>query len=163
MKKGKRRSTRTINFTDKEEEILELLHLSRYHLHPRVRQKMKTLWLVSQDFSQKDIAKILNISENTVRGYMYEYMEGGVEKLKETNFYKPKSELAEYRDIIEKDFSENPVSTLKEANERIQKLTGLQRSLPQISQFLKSSGLRRLKIGHIPAKANPEKQKDFLK
>jgi transposase len=163
MKKSKRRNTRTINFTDKEEEINELLHLSRRHAHPRVRQKMKTIWLRSQNYSQKDIAKILDISENTVRCYLYIYIDGGIEKLKETNFYKPKSELAEYRDIIEKDFSENPVSTLKEANERIQKLTGLQRSLPQISQFLKSSGLRRLKIGHIPAKANPEKQKDFLK
>ena len=161
MQSKKRRSTRKINFI--EEDINEILYLSKYHEHPRIRQKMQGVWLRSQNFSQKDIAKILSVSENTVRSYINDYIDGGIEKLKETNFYQPKSELEKYRSIIEKDFSENSVSTLKEANERIKKLTGFQRSLPQISQFLKSSGLRRLKVGHIPAKANPEKQQDFLK
>jgi len=41
-------------------------------------------------------ASLVSLCENTVRKYIKEYEEGGIEKLKEINFYRPKSELLEY-------------------------------------------------------------------
>ena len=41
-------------------------------------------------------------------------------------------------------------------------MTGLRRSPTQVSRFLKGLGVKRLKVGHLPAKADPQQQKDFL-
>ena len=41
-------------------------------------------------------------------------------------------------------------------------LTGIRRSPTQVRQFFKTLGLKRLKVGHIPAKANPAQQRVFL-
>ena len=46
---------------------------------------------------------------------------------------------------------------------RIEELTGLKRSETQIHKFLISSGLKRRKVGMVPAKADIEKQEIFKK
>ena len=55
------------------------------------------------------IVSLVNLSENTVRKYIKEYEEGGIEKLKEINFYRPESELLEYKETLEKYFEKNQV------------------------------------------------------
>ena len=47
--------------------------------------------------------------------------------------------------------------------DRIEKLTGIKRSPTQIGKFLKSIGIRRHKVGMIPAKADPDIQEKFIK
>ena len=36
------------------------------------------------------------------------------------------------------------------------------RSPTQVRKFLKKLGMKRLKVGHIPAKADPQAQQDYL-
>ena len=55
-----------------------------------------------------------------------------------------------------------PPATINQAVERIEQFTGLRRSPTQVRQFLKKLGVKRRKVGHVPAKADPEKQKTFL-
>ena len=45
----------------------------------------------------------------------------------------------------------------------IEDLTGIRRGLSQVRHFLKSIGLRRLKVGFVPAKADVEEQERFKK
>lgn len=49
-----------------------------------------------------------------------------------------------------------------EAAQRIETVTGLRRSQPQVRTFLNKLGLKRRKVGQIPAKADLEEQKTFL-
>lgn len=150
-----------IEFT--EEEIEKLRYERFHHPHPRVQQKMEALLLKSQGVPHWQICEILAITENTLRAYLQAYLEGGVEKLKELKFPCPQSELAAHAETLEGYFREHPPATIKEAVAKIEELTGIRRSETQVRQFLKSLGMRRLKLGAIPAKADPEKQAIFKK
>lgn len=149
-----------VEFTEKE---IEQLHYERlHHPHPRVRQRCEVVYLKALGFSHKEIGRIMRLSQPTVRNYLEMYQAGGLEKLKELNFYRPVSELEAYREKIKAEFEANPPQTINETVKRIEELTGIRRSPTQVRKFLKSLGMKRLKVGHIPAKADPRKQKAFL-
>ncbi len=150
-----------IQFT--EEAIDELRYQRFNHPHPRVQRKMESLLLKSDGLPHHQITRILGISENTLRQYLREYEEGGIEALKTLHFRKPQSELAEHRQSLEAYFEEHPPATVNEAAARIEEITGIRRGLTQVRKFLDSLGLRPRKIGMIPAKADVEEQERFKK
>lgn len=150
-----------IEFSEAEKEAL---NYERYNNpDPRVRQKMEALWLKSHGLPHHQIAEIAAISQNTLCNYLNEYKEGGIERLKQVNFYRPESELEEHRTTIEAHFREHPPTTINEAVAQIETLTGIKRSPTQVRQFLKKIGMKRLKVGLIPDKADPDKQQEFKK
>lgn len=150
-----------INFMEKERKAL---HYERYHHpHPRVQKKMEVLWLKSLNYPHKEIMKIAKISKATLCCYLKDYQEGGLEKLKELNFRKPKSELNKHTKTIEKYFEKHPPASVKEAMDKIEELTQLKRSETQIRNFLKKIGLKYRKVGMLPSKADVEKQEQFKK
>ena len=71
---------------------------------------------------------------------------------------KPQSEMMEYKSSIEAYFKEHPPANIKEAMVKIEDLTGIHRSENRVREFVESIGLKRRKIGMIPAKAYPELQ-----
>jgi transposase len=91
------------------------------------------------------------------------YSTGGIEKLQEINYGTNKSELESYKILIEESFNKEPAHSIKEAQQRIEKLTGLKRSHTQIRVFFRKIGMRFRKMGYVPSKADPEKQMDFFK
>ena len=130
--------------------------------HPLVRKRCEVVYLKSLGYPHQEIGDVVRVSQPTLRKYLNRYQKGGLEKLKELNFYRPSSELEEYRDILREEFEKNPPATINQAVERIEKLTGLRRSPTQVRHFLKNLGMKRRKVGHVPAKADPDKQKTFL-
>jgi len=81
-----------IEFTEGD---IKALNYERYHHpHPRVQRKMEALWLKRQGEPHNKIAQLTGISINVVTQYIKEYKAGGIEKLKELNFYRPESKLA---------------------------------------------------------------------
>ncbi len=148
-----------INFS--EEEISQLQYDHLHHEHPRVRRRCEVVYLKSLEFSHRDIGHLVGISQPTLRSYLKMYKSGGIEKLKELNFYRPVSKLEAHREKLKDEFTKRPPKSINEAKKRIEKLTGILRSPTQIRQFIKKLGLKRLKVGQIPAKADPEKQKIF--
>ena len=98
------------------------------HPHPRVLIRMDVLWLKTNELPHQQIAEIAGVSKNTVSRYLHMYNEGGIEKLREVNFYKPQSDLAKHTSTIEAYFKDNPPATIKVAMSIIEKLTGLKRS-----------------------------------
>ncbi len=66
-----------INIPFSEEEREQLNYLKFHHPHPRVRKKIDVIWLKSQKFSHKEIAR----SDTDNSKYwtdFYEYLEGGM-------------------------------------------------------------------------------------
>lgn len=142
---------------------IDQLHQGRtQHPHPRVRQRMETVYLKALGFSHQEIGRIVRISQTTLREYLLLYEQGGIEALQELNFNQPKSELADYQEELRHEFEQRPAATLAEAAARIEQVTGLRRSPTQVGTFLKKLGIKRRKVGQIPAKADPEKQQEFL-
>ena len=145
-----------------DEEAKNDIHYHRFHHpHPRVQLKMEVVWLSCWGKSNREIALLTNLSENQVIQYIKDYHQGGIEKLKKTNFYQPKSELDNYQQTLEKYFLENPPMSFKEAGARIEELTGIRRSETQVGKFLKKLGFKKLKIGYVPGKANLEAQEKY--
>jgi transposase len=129
-----------IEFTP--EEIAEIRYERFNHPHPRVQLKMDALLLKSQGLKHKQICEIINIDGDTLTSYLMAYKNGGIEALKVINFYKPESKLMEYQSTLEKEFTENPPATVKEAISRIKELTNIERSDVQVGKFLKKNGVK---------------------
>lgn len=145
------------------EEIEQLHDERRYHRHPRVRQRMETLYLKALGYQHQEIGRIMQINQQTLRNYLRMYQEGGIETLKSLNFYQPVSELQAHREVLKEAFKARPPKNINEAVERIEDLTGIRRSPTQVRKFLTENlGMKRLKVGHVPAKADPEVQQTFL-
>jgi transposase len=148
-----------LKFTEEDRKALN--HERFHHPHPRVQLKMEVLWLKSQNLPLLLICKLAGISPNTLRKYCKEYQNGGIKKLKEINFNRPKSELESHQTTIRQYLELNPPANINQAAQQIEKLTGIKRSPSQIRKFLKSIGMRCLKVGAIPAKADPDEQEEY--
>jgi len=87
-----------------QDEINQLRHERYNYPEPRVQRKIDVLLLKSQGIAHKKIAEIIGICPNTLRSYLRDYQNGGLEKLKEVNFYQAQSELNQHRQTLEKVF-----------------------------------------------------------
>lgn len=149
-----------LEVTDKE---IEVLHYQRFHHpHPRVQQRMEALYLKALGYAHQEIGRMVGVSQKTLRGYLRMYQAGGIEALKKLNFYQPSSDLDSHQERLVAEFKAKPPKSINEAAERIETLTGIRRCPTQTRQFLKRLGMKRLKVGHIPAKADPQVQQEYL-
>ena len=126
-----------IQFT--EDEILQLKNERLRHKHPIVRRRMMALYLKAQGLPHKDICAELNISSMCLCEYLDLYMKEGLDGLKRLGYRGKRNLLVENRDLIIAHLEAQPPGTLKEAQARIEEITGIKRSLPQIRAFLKKT------------------------
>lgn len=148
-----------INFTDEE---IETLQYERYHYpDPKVQKKFEVMYLKSQNLSHEIIAQLAGVSSRTVQRYLNDYLAGGSERLKQNQYLGQPSALNAHAETLKDYFAKNPPATVAQARQAIEELTGLRRSLNQIRKFLKRLGMKRLKVGSAPGKADdPAKQQE---
>ena len=150
-----------IDFTP---EQIDALHHERFHHpHPRVQEKMEAVYLKAQGVPHKDICRLSRITENTLRAYLRQFQDGGVERLKRLDFAVPTSELAQHRGTLEEHFRKHPPRSASQAAQEIERLTGIRRGASQVRTFLLGMGLKFRKMGLIPAKADEQEQATYLK
>jgi hypothetical protein len=150
-----------LSFT--EEAIKELDYQRYHHPHPRVQKKMEVVLLKAKGVSNEQIAHCVGICQNTVRSYLREYEQGGIETLKQVRFRQPQSELQGHKTTLEAHFQEHPPTSIAQATHVIEELTGIKRSEVQVGIFLKKMGMKRLKTYAIPAKCAVDEQETFKK
>jgi transposase len=148
-----------LEFTAADKEAFN--HERYYHDHPHVRRKMETLWLKSEEVPHHEICRLASITRPTLSEYLKAYQQGGLEQLKQLNFYQPESELVASSDLLKSYFEKHPPATIKEAQAEIEELTGIKRSETQIRAYLTSIGMKCRKVGMLPAKADPDQQTQF--
>jgi hypothetical protein len=69
---------------------MQQLHYERFHqAHPRVMLKMEKVYLKGLGLQNDLICQITGLCGNTLREYLKEYAEGGIEQLKKVKFYQP--------------------------------------------------------------------------
>lgn len=67
--------------------------------------------------------------------------------------------MVQHKQTIEQYFKKNPPASLAEASAKIEELTGvIKRGLTQTGKFLKSIGIKFIKVASIPGKAITEKK-----
>jgi transposase len=138
---NRKQEMRQIKFT--EEEITQLKYESLYHKHALVRRRMQALLLKAEGLSHAKIGEIVDICPTTLRKYFDTFLNGAeagrVEALKELKYKGKPNRLMEKKVEIIAHLEENPPATQKEAQAKIKELTGIQRSLPQVREFLKKT------------------------
>lgn len=123
-------------------EIMKELYYHRYnHLAPLVQRRMDALWLKAHELPHAQIAELVGVTENTIRDYFGLYQQGGIEKLKEINYYRPGSELDQHIVSLEAYFRDNPPASIKEAQHEVEVITGVKRSETQVREFLKKNSI----------------------
>lgn len=126
---------RTFAFTPAD---LDTIHHDRFHHpHPHVQRKMEVLWLKSQPFAHLEIAELTRLSRRTVQRYLDDYLDGGLDAVRQLHYHQPPSALAEHAESLETYFLENPPRCTAEAQAAIERRTGVRRGLTQVRQFLK--------------------------
>jgi len=87
-----------------------------------------------------DIREKTDVSYDSLRKYKKALESENIDPLFVNNGYREKSELDKFDTIIASDFDKNPPKTLREAQTRIQELTGITRSLHRIRVYLLKRG-----------------------
>jgi transposase len=139
----------------------ELRELASNHPHHLVRRKGLSELLKSQGMATSQISFVVGVCENTVRSYLLDFLDGGIQKLTEINFYRPQSALKAFDEQVKAHLTQNPVSTIKQAGAEVAQLTGVSIKETQMRHYLKSLGLVYRKVASIPAKADIQAQQLF--
>ena len=146
------------------EADIEALRYGRFHHpDPRVQGRLEALYLPSQRVATGEIVRLCGISKASFHRYLTAYATGGMAELKRIAHYRPQSELQGHRAPLEAALPPHPPATVAEAAARIEALTGVARRPTQVRHFLRSLGMKPLKVGMIPAKADVAAQETFKK
>ena len=127
-----------------------------------IRKRFQVIWLLSQGYSREQAAKIAEVSLNSVKNYIKTYNSKGVEGLSVLKYKGPVSDLEGHRLTLKAVFGQHPPHNSNEAAERIEELTGIRLSPGRVRKFLHRLGMSVRKTGHVPAKADSDKQQEFL-
>jgi transposase len=126
---------RTFSFSEKV--LAEIRHDRYHHPHPRVQRKMEVLWLKSRGLTHANIADLADVSPRSVQRYLDEFAEGGLDRIRQLHWQGKACALDEHQPSLEDYFIEHPPRSVREAQEAIQRLTGIRRGLSQVRAFLK--------------------------
>lgn len=150
-----------IDFTD--EGINKLYGELFSHANPNVRRKLLAIYLKSQGIENRDICRICRCSWPTMVSHLKAYRDSGLDAVTVSRHRGHPSGMNSFSQEIKDAFDAKPPATLKEAMARIQEMTGLTRSVPQVWSFLRKIGLKTRKVGGVPGKADPAQQEEFKK
>ncbi len=148
-------------FEFSEEIAQKALKRCRSLRYWKIFERMLFVILKVKGFPNAMIADILSVSLKTTFDWLSIFRESGLEALATLHYKGQPSKLKAYREQLVLELNNTPVSTLKEAQHRIEELTGIKRSLPQIRAFLQRNKLVRRKVGQIPSKADIQAQEQF--
>jgi len=132
-----------------------------HHPDPLVQKRALCLHMKVLNFEHEAIAKVLGCNRGTVANYLDLFESAGYQGLTCIAYNNPVSDLDAHQLTVEASFLKQPPRSVKEAAHRIKELTGVDRSPSRIRAFLHRIGMKPLRTGQIPAKANVEEQQKF--
>src|SRR5690606_35479100 len=136
----------------------------RYHYpDPLVQKRLFAVYLkASLELSYRYIGLVVDLHPNMVSHWVRVYSRDGISALKTNHYGTNKSELEAHATSLLAEFEARPPRSAQEAADRIYELTNIRRSPQQVRGFLKAHDLKFRKCGHIPAKADPDKQQQWI-
>lgn len=153
----------TLNFNISEADI-DKLNYERYTYPDLMVQKRIFAVYLKATFSWNNatIGKVVGLHYNAVGNWIKVYKTSGFEALLTNKYGSQKSELENHAHSILESFEMQPPMTASSAAERIREMTGIDRSEQRVRCFMKRHNLKFIKCGHIPSKADNDKQHDWV-
>ena len=129
-----------VKLTEEEQQVVNEERES--HSNLIVRRRMWVLWLLHCGLTRLEAAKVAVVGLATVERIVEAFRDRGLDGLRQWNRKGPTSELASYCDLIRESFEKEPVRSVAEAADRIEKMTGLRRGPTQVRKFMKGLGMK---------------------
>lgn len=150
----------TLNISDAD---IELANYERIH-NPieTVRKRMDAIYWTNRGLGRSEVAATSGVHRNSVKNYVKLYNAGGLEALLSFKYKGFGSVLSGHRVTLEAYFKEHPPRTAREAVAKVEQITGTALSQSEMRRFMHEMGMKPLKTGHVPAKADPVAQQLFL-
>lgn len=150
----------TLNISDAD---IELANYERIH-NPieTIRKRMDAIYWTKQGLGRTEVAATSGVHRNSVKNYVKLYNAGGLEALRSFKYKGFGSVLSGHRVTLEAYFKEHPPKTAREAVAKVGQITGTALSQSEMRRFMHEMGMKPLKTGHVPAKADPVAQQLFL-
>lgn len=146
------------------EEEIQKIEEDRFDCpDPQISRRLHALYLKSKGCSHQKISEYVGLSLNGLTKIFKKYAAGGLEEVKRMHYTSKHSVLDDYREQIRAYFKEHPPTSVKQACNDIENLTGVKRGKERTRKFLHQIGMKPRKVGGIPAKADPQQQEDFKK
>ena len=144
---------------------IQKLNYERFHyVCPIVQKRLNAVYIAAtMEFSSSLIGQICGLHRHSVDHWIGVYLKKGIEALYRVQYGTNQSELENHAESILQSFTQKPPMNAREAKSRIEDMTGISRSPTQVRAFMKKHGLGYIKMGHIPAKADVEQQKQWVK
>ncbi len=153
----------TLPFKISEAEIEKLSYERYAYPQPMAQKRIFAVYLkMAFNYNNRLIALITGLHYNMVAVWIKVYKQKGFEGLVSNNYGTNKSELEDKAENILDSFLQQPPMTAGDAMQRISEMTGIIRSEQQVRSFMKRHGLKFIKCGHIPAKADNEAQHQWV-
>lgn len=128
---------------------------------PKIRKRYNAIYLLHLNYNRNEVSEIACVHRNSVKTYVKIVNAEGLEGLTKLNYKTPKSALFAHKSSIESEFRDRPPRNSNEASARIETMTGIKLSACRVRVFMQRIGMKCCKAGHIPAKADSEKQASF--
>lgn len=148
------------NFLD-EKEVIGLRKKHRSERDGKIRDRIKVVLSANYGWEYEEIAEILLLNDETIRRHIKEYLS---EKKLRLESGGSESKLNESQTTeLKKHLEENTYTKAELICCYVEKTYGIKYTLSGITMWLKNNGFSYKKPKGTPAKADPEKQKEFKK
>ncbi|MDO4550791.1 MAG: winged helix-turn-helix domain-containing protein [Planctomycetia bacterium] len=146
------------------QEIWENLRREHKKTHEKwVADRLKAVFLLGSGWSVGDVAEVLMVDENTVRVYFQKWKSGGIDALKQRLLRGRATKLTDAQKVeLGKWLDENLCQKVAEIQRHILKMYHVFFTRSGMCSFLNRLGFVYKKPKHVPGKADPEKQKEFV-
>lgn len=146
----------------RERRILEEAHLAERN--KRQADRIKTVLLLHQGYAHREIAVILLLDDSTTRRYEQEYEAGGLDELLDYRYTGGTGKLtADEETLLTAHLAETTYSAAKDICAYIKERFSAPYTPQGIIPLLHRLGFSYKKTKQVPGKADPEKQRVFLK
>jgi transposase len=151
----------TLNLDQAE---IQRLNYERFHYPcPMVQKRLHAVYLKAVlGASNQHIGLLCDLHPNSVAHWVKAYRQQGFEVLTQNRYGTNASQLDGSRQSILESLQAQPPHSANQAVARIEELTGLRRSPCSVRRWMHKQGLRFRRLGHVPAKADPDKQQQGL-
>jgi len=147
-----------------EEQLIELKLAHKQTRDKRVADRIKAILMLHIGFTYDQIRQALLLDEVTIRRYLKQFQQKGINGLLEYRYTGGKSHLTLTQEQAVKEyFKEQTPQTAKEAVAYIQKTYGITYSVIGVTKLMHRLGFVYKKPKLIPGKLDQEKQEQFIR
>jgi transposase len=124
-------------------------------------KRMVSLILIAIGVPNARITELTGLCDKSVRTVQKAIATGKIESLFHVGGGGRKSKLEDVENAIIEEIETNNYHSRQQIIDMIQEKYGIKTSLSAVSRLIKKNGVKRLKCGSLPAKADTEKQRSF--